>query len=189
MSLLFQQSFRSGLEQKVAEQLKLAGVDYGFERLTVPYTVPARDAKYLPDFVFDNAPNIIIEAKGRFGHHKSDANGAAERQKLILVKEQNPHLDVRIVFQDAKKKIYKGSKTTYAKWAEDHGFLWSDKGIVPREWIKQLKGSGNDDDCCQEATAKRGRRSTSHSAGKDRAQAPKRRRGTNAGKGAHRVRH
>jgi hypothetical protein len=43
------------------------------------------------------------------------------------------------VFQDVKKPIYKGSKTTYAKWATDHGFTFSDKGVVPASWIKELK--------------------------------------------------
>jgi hypothetical protein len=43
------------------------------------------------------------------------------------------------VFQNANAKIYKGSKTTYAKWAEDHDFKWADKGIVPASWIKELK--------------------------------------------------
>jgi hypothetical protein len=97
----------------------------------VPFAVPARKAKYLPDF---RVGNIIIETKGWFGR-----SGAKERQKLVLVRESNPELDVRIVFSDANKPIYKGSPTTYGDWATDHGFKYSTKGIVPTAWIKDLK--------------------------------------------------
>lgn len=128
---------KSLLEDEVAAQLTAAGVKFGYESKTLKFTVPAREAKYRPDFTFDKP--IIIEAKGRFGHRGSDSDGARVRQHLILAKQQNPDIDMRIVFQNAKAKIYKGSKTTYAKWAEDHDFKWADKGIVPAAWIKELK--------------------------------------------------
>lgn len=120
---------RSKLEDRIASQLENAGITYQYETLKVPYVVPARNAKYIPDFIVGT---MIVEGKGRF-------RTAADRQKLILVKEQNPHLDIRIVFQRASNPIYKGSKTTYAKWAEDHGFLWADGGVIPEEWINDLK--------------------------------------------------
>jgi hypothetical protein len=135
--ILIEARYRSLLEKKVADQLDEAGVPYGYESQWVHYTVPAREAKYLPDFTI-NDTNILIEAKGRFGGHLSDSNGAKERQKMILLKEQHPELDIRIVFQNAKKPIYKGSKTTYGKWATDHGFTFSDKGVVPPAWKKDL---------------------------------------------------
>jgi hypothetical protein len=137
--ILIEARYRSKLEERIADQLEKEGIEFDYETLDVPYTVPARHAKYKPDFIPKANPRILIEGKGRFGGHQDDKRGAEERQKLILVKEQNPDLDIRIVFQDAGKKIYKGSKTTYAKWAEDHGFLFSDKGVVPPEWIAELK--------------------------------------------------
>jgi hypothetical protein len=94
------------------------------------YKVPARKARYTPDFVF-SAP-ICIETKGWF-------RTAAERHKMVLVKQCNPHLDIRLVFQNANKPIYKGSPTSYAKWAEENGFKWADKGTVPSDWIEELK--------------------------------------------------
>lgn len=126
--------FRSGLEKKVAGQLKREGVGYVYEEIVVPYKVPSRDAKYVTDF---SCGPIILEIKGVFGHR--GRGGARERQKYILVKEQHPNLDIRFVFQNASKPIYKGSKTTYAKWADDHGFPWADKGTVPASWIKEMK--------------------------------------------------
>jgi len=140
-ALSLEPAFRSGLERRVAEQLSKAGVEYLFEDDWVHYTVPERKAKYLPDFRFEGN-HIIIEAKGRFGGaFRGSDKGAEERQKLILLKEQHPELEIRIVFERASTPIYKGSKTTYAKWADDHGFLWSDKGTVPTDWIKDLQSS------------------------------------------------
>lgn len=138
LSLEIEAQFRSGLEEKVANQLNAAGIEYDYEGSWIPYEVPARSAKYLPDFR-PHKSIIILEAKGRFGGHLSDSNGAKERQKMILLKEQHPELQFRFVFQRAAAKIYKGSKTTYAKWAEDHGFLWADKGTVPAAWIAEIK--------------------------------------------------
>jgi hypothetical protein len=132
--LLIQARYRNGLEKRIGAQLSEAGVRFKYEPRTIPILVPARKATYLPDFAASDAP-IIIESKGYF------YNGAKDRQKLILVKEQHPELDIRIVFQDASKKIYKKSPTTYGQWATDHGFTWADKGIVPDAWIKEMKGN------------------------------------------------
>lgn len=140
LSLEIEPVFRSGLEEKVAVQLGRSGVASEFEAKWIPYDVPARTAKYLPDFCIDRT-NIILEAKGRFGGHKSDAQGAKERQKMILLKEQHPEYDIRFIFQRAAAKIYKGSKTTYAKWADDHGFSWADKGTVPTAWIAEMRAA------------------------------------------------
>lgn len=117
--------YASKFEQGLAEQLDKAGVEFKYEPYTISYNVPARKSTYKPDFVLPNG--ILIEAKG--GHFE-----AKDRQKMIYVKESNPHLDIRFVFSKPNTKLYKGSTTTYAKWAEDHGFPWSEKRI-PQEWI------------------------------------------------------
>jgi hypothetical protein len=122
--------YRNKLEARIGEQLSNAGLSFSYEGYRVPFAVPARTAKYLPDF---RVGNIILEGKGWFGQ------GAKERQKLVLVRESNPELDIRIVFSDANKKIYKGSPTTYAQWADDHDFKWSTKGEVPAAWITDMK--------------------------------------------------
>lgn len=121
--------YRSKFEERLAKQLEDEGIVFDYEREKFAYVVPARRATYTPDFFLPH--DIIIEGKGRF-------KTADERQKLILVKEAHPELDLRLLFQNAKLPIYKGSKTTYADWAEDHGFPWADKRI-PDEWIKDAK--------------------------------------------------
>lgn len=95
-----------------------------YEKFRLPYTIPATDHKYTPDFVLPNG--IIVEAKGIFD--------VADRQKHILVKQQYPHLEIRFVFSNPKTKLYKGSKTTYAMWCEKHGYKYA-KGYIPDSWL------------------------------------------------------
>lgn len=120
--------YRSGLEQVTAKQLKDAGVDFTYEKLKIKFVQPETNRTYTPDFVLENG--IIIETKGQFS---SD-----DRKKMLLVKAQHPDLDIRFVFSYAGGKIYKGSKTTNAKWAFTHGFKWANKKI-PTEWLKEPK--------------------------------------------------
>lgn len=128
--ILYKARYRSRLEERVAEQLEAAGVPFDYETEKLKYTVPARNATYTPDFVL--AKKIYVETKGWL-------RSASERQKMILVKQAHPDKDIRLVFQNAQNKIYKGSPTTYAKWAEDHGFLWADGGKIPEAWLNEVK--------------------------------------------------
>lgn len=123
--ILKRAKYRSKLEDSIADQLDASGLSYSYESVRIPYTVPSRAATYRPDFVFGG---IHIEVKGYF-------RSPAERQKLALVKEQYPDLDLRLVFSNANKPIYTGSPTTMAMWAESHGIPWADKGKIPKEWL------------------------------------------------------
>lgn len=118
--------FRSGLEERIAEDLTSKGVGFSFEELVISYVKPEKPAKYTPDFVLQNG--IIIESKGRFL--------TEDRQKHLLVQRQHPELNIRFVFSNSKTKISKRSKTTYADWCEKHGFLYADKEI-PDAWLKE----------------------------------------------------
>ena len=127
-AVLYKARYRSRLEERIADQLDEAGVKFEYENRKVKYTVPARHATYTPDF---DLKKFLIEAKGYF-------RSASDRQKLVLVRKDNPDIDLRLVFQKANNPIYKGSPTTYAKWAEDHGFKWADGGVIPDEWLKEI---------------------------------------------------
>ncbi|RTL93857.1 endodeoxyribonuclease [Ancylobacter aquaticus] len=120
------EGFRSGLEEKVAAQLRAAGIDPRYEEDIIPYIRPARNAKYHPDFVLPNG--IVIETKGRFV--------VADRQKHVLIKQQNPDLDIRFVFSNSRARISKGSPTTYAMWCTKNGFKFADK-LIPSEWLSE----------------------------------------------------
>jgi hypothetical protein len=120
--------YRSGLEVKIATQLKEAGVSFQYEPYKIPYTRPARNTTYTPDIILPNG--IIVELKGRLV--------TDDRQKHILIKEQHPELDIRFVFSNSRGRISKASKTTYADWCDKNGFIYADKS-VPDEWLKLAK--------------------------------------------------
>lgn len=117
-------TYRSGLEEKLAEQLEGFGLPVVFEQFEVPYVIPESPHKYTPDFVLPNG--IIIEGKGIFD---SD-----DRKKHVLIREQHPQLDIRFVFTNSKAKLYKGSPTSYATWCEKNGFKYADK-TIPKDWL------------------------------------------------------
>lgn len=122
--------YRSGLEDKISEQLKTTSKIWSYESEKLKYTVPERVATYTPDFVIikNNGEKMYVETKGRFT--------TADRKKMKLVKEANPDLDIRLLFQSPNNKITKASKTTYADWADKHGYLWAQKEI-PSEWFEE----------------------------------------------------
>jgi len=117
--------FRSGTEMEVSQNLKDRKIKFEYETLKIEYEVPPRKAKYTPDFILDNG--IILEVKGRFF--------AADRKKMLLVKMQNPKLDIRFLFTNSKMKITKSSKTTYGDWCDKNGFQYADT-TVPNSWVR-----------------------------------------------------
>lgn len=119
---------RSKFEDKLSAQIRELQKQEEYEKYYINYEIPATKHKYIPDFVLPNG--IIIEAKGIFERE--------DRQKHLYVKEQNPDLDIRFVFQNPKLKLYKGSKTTYADWAEKNGFKYSTRQI-PDAWFREPK--------------------------------------------------
>lgn len=119
------EGYRSGLEEKVAQELKEAlGRPVPYETMTIRYQKPAKESRYTPDFVLPSG--VIVETKGRLV--------TADRQKHILIKQQHPELDIRFVFSNSKTRISKQSQTTYADWCRKNGFLFADKS-VPKEWL------------------------------------------------------
>jgi hypothetical protein len=98
-------------------------VEYETERLTY---VTAH--VYRPDFILPNG--IIVEAKGYFPQ--------ADRAKMLAVREANPDLDIRLLFQKAGTPIRRGSRTTYGQWATQHEFIWTE-GTIPRYWAEETK--------------------------------------------------
>ena len=125
--------YRSGLEEDLAESLRARGVKYTYEETKIRYIQPATEHQYTADFELENG--IIIESKGRFL--------VADRKKHLLIKRQQPHLDIRFVFSNSKQKISKASRTTYADWCNKNGFQYADKEI-PDSWIKERRKKVSD---------------------------------------------
>ena len=72
-------SYRSGLEEHVADQLDQLGVQFEYETMVIKYIRPQKTHRYTPDFILPNG--IIIETKGRFL--------TKDRQKHLLIKKSN----------------------------------------------------------------------------------------------------
>lgn len=124
---------KSGLEELVFNFLKNNGCVFGYENLQINYFQPESKKTYTPDFPIENC--FIIETKGAFN--------SADRKKMKLIKQQNPKLDIRFIFSNARTKIGKKSNTTYGKWCEMFGFpfhcVFSSKQTFPSEWLKEIK--------------------------------------------------
>ena len=116
--------FRSRFEFEFAQYLAKSKIKYKYEKDKFRYIVPIKS--YTPDFYLKDY-GFYLELKGNLD--------VTDRVKHLLVKEQNESLDVRFIFPNSKKKIYKGSKTTYATWCDRHGFLYANNRI-PSIWLK-----------------------------------------------------
>ena len=123
-----QHKYRSGFELRLIEGLRKVGIPVEYEAYCLNYTVPSSLHTYTPDLMLPNG--ILVELKGLFD--------LADRKKHVLIREQHPDLDVRIVFQNANTKIYKGSKTTYGMFCDKYGIVWADKDI-PKDWLSEPK--------------------------------------------------
>ena len=117
--------YRSGFEHKVADQLIESKTKFEYESTVIDYIKPETKHTYTIDFTLPNG--ILVETKGRWV--------IEDRKKHLLIKKQHPELDIRIVFQNAKTKIRKGSKTTYGDYCDKHGIVWAEKNI-PKSWLK-----------------------------------------------------
>lgn len=136
---------RSKFEEKIAKQLEDADRGWVYEHYSFDYFKKVRSAKcsecdskevlqkhsYTPDF-FVIEPGFFIETKGIFS--------PSDRAKMLLMKEQHPKVEIRLVFQRDNKIPVRGKQprkkkpTSYTEWAKFHGFKYA-VGEVPKEWL------------------------------------------------------
>lgn len=114
--------YRSKFEATIADALPKGVGEY--EAVRIPYTV-IKHATYNPDWVLPKQA-IVVEAKGYFP--------SSDRTKMLMVKEQHPDLDIRILFQN-NGKLSKSSRTTYTLWAKKYGFPCAVGKAVPEDWL------------------------------------------------------
>ena len=115
--------FKSKLEEKVWEILKKKYPSAKYEPDKFKYIQPEKERTYIPDFR-TGKKKLYLEAKG-----KLDLD---TRQKMVWFRDSNPDVTIIFLFMNPDNKITKRSKTTYAKWAEDNGFLWLD---FRKDWL------------------------------------------------------
>lgn len=116
---------RSQAEAAVYEDLEARGVPFEYEKSQVIYTTPPVQHKYVPDFKIGN---IYVEYKGWFKPE--------DRAKMLLVIQQHPDLDIRLLFMK-DSKLYKDSDTRYSDWCEKYGIKYAIGTTVPQEWIDE----------------------------------------------------
>ena len=117
--------YRSGLELKISDYLEELKVEFIYEGIKIEWEDLAYRT-YTPDFVLPNG--IIIETKGQFT--------AADRRKHRAIQKQHPKLDIRFVFENSRRKLRKGAKSTYGEWCIKYGFRYYDR-IIPEDWLKE----------------------------------------------------
>lgn len=119
---------RNKFEQSVVDCLTKNKALFQYEEVKLPYVL---EKMYLTDFsVYDKKTGnlkLFIEAKGYMD--------VASQVKMRAVKKAHPDADIRFLFQNATKKVRKGSKLTYADWATKYGFPFA-VGEVPKAWLK-----------------------------------------------------
>lgn len=122
--------YRSGLENKLKEQLNENKKKYSYESEKISYIQPEKKRTYTPDFILvkKTGDKMYIESKGRWV--------LEDRKKHELLHEQYPKIDIRFVFSNPNAKINKKSKTTYADICEKFGWKYSKKEI-PKEWLDE----------------------------------------------------
>lgn len=103
-----------------------------YESDKYPYTTTH---KYIPDFKVTREDGSVfyIETKG---------NGRSwtpqVRQKMLMIKEQHPELDIRFLFYSdgpfgTKRKD--GSRMTQSQWAEKYNFIYAIRDM-PDDWLR-----------------------------------------------------
>lgn len=120
-------NFRSNSEYNCSLILLSKKIEYEYEPYPIAYEW-SEHKKYIPDFILPNG--VILEVKGRFM--------LEDRKKHLFIRAQHPEHDIRFVFDNPYRKLYKGGKMTYADWCDKYGFEYCklNEGI-PEEWFKK----------------------------------------------------
>jgi hypothetical protein len=121
----YKHAYKSNSEYDAAQQLHKLKIDFEYEKEKLAYEW-REDKHYIPDFFLPN--KVILEVKGRFMPE--------DRKKHLFIKSQYPDLDIRFVFDNPYRTLYKGGKMTYADWCEKHGYHYCKlRDGIPEEWL------------------------------------------------------
>lgn len=121
----YKHQYKSNSEYDAAQQLHKLKIDFEYERDKLEY-VWTENKSYTPDFFLPNG--IILEVKGRFM--------VEDRKKHLFIKKQYPNLDIRFVFDNPYRKLYKGGRMTYADWCDKYGYKFCKLNDgIPKNWL------------------------------------------------------
>ena len=121
----YNHEYKSNSEYEAAQQLHKLKIAFEYEKDTLPYEW-CEEKKYTPDFCLPNG--VVLEVKGRFM--------AEDRKKHLFIKSQYPDIDIRFVFDNPSRQLYKGGKMTYADWCNKYGYTFCKLSAgIPKEWL------------------------------------------------------
>lgn len=125
----------SKAEVKFAEWMDNLSLTWMYEPEKFDWLPEAKVRKYTPDFKVrrPDGSSFFVEYKGYLR--------PTDKAKMKAIRKQYPDLDIRFVFQNAKKPSYKGAKTNYGEWATKNGYLWAE-GTIPKEWMEETPPYG-----------------------------------------------
>jgi hypothetical protein len=123
--------YRSWYEAGIALDAHERKIDFTYESQHLVYVQPAQPRKYKPDFFVTTKSGklIIVEAKGRFT--------SADRKKMCYIVEQNPNLDVRMLFERNNKLTKAKNSKTYTQWCKSKGIPCAVGTTLPEEWLNE----------------------------------------------------
>lgn len=127
----FANGYRSKFEYDFSKKLKELKLKVEYESEKISYIQPEKVKKYCPDWKIKDG--VFIETKGRFT--------AADRQKILWVRESNPKSKVYLLFQQAENTLSKKSRTTYRQWCEKHNIICADIKET-KVWTKWFTSQG-----------------------------------------------
>lgn len=123
----YEHNYRSNSEYNTALVLQKQKIEFEYETINIAYEW-REDKVYIPDFILPNG--IILEVKGRFM--------IEDRKKHLFIRSQFPEHDIRFVFDNPNRKLYKGGKMTYGDWCDKYNFLFCKQGEgIPKEWFRK----------------------------------------------------
>jgi hypothetical protein len=124
--------YRSWFEVDIAIDALAKGVEFDYEKEHIIWREPEKLRKYKPDFFVRRKKDgslLIVEAKGRWT--------ADDRKKMCYVTEQNPSLDIRLLFERDNTLSKSPKSKKYSEWCDRKGLKYAIGRAIPEEWLNE----------------------------------------------------
>ena len=123
--------YRSWFEVDIAIDALERGIEFEYEKEHIIWIEPEKVRKYNPDyFVYRRDGSlIVVEAKGRWT--------AEDRKKICFVTEQNPDLDLRMLFERDNTLSKSPKSKKYTEWCAMKGIKCAVGRAVPQRWLDE----------------------------------------------------
>jgi hypothetical protein len=124
--------YRSWFEVDIAIDSLERGICFEYEKEHIIWIEPEKVRKYKPDFFVNRKKDgslLVVEAKGRWT--------ADDRKKICCVTEQNPDLDLRMLFERDNTLSKSPNSKHYSEWCDKKGIKWGIGRSIPQEWMDE----------------------------------------------------